>query len=153
MDNYKMKQIIQDHIKAGEFYEVQELAKKITQDELFLILRKLAYQEGVAVYAFICFLISQENKAEYHSLAAHLLALPLCAYPGACSAGLFHAREAVRLDPEDVTNKELLLYFNRIPEQVLEKDEAIAIAKEVLRQKPDSEAAKEVLLAYELFWQ
>lgn len=143
-----MNKLLQEKIHLGQFFEAKQLVNKVSKENIFLILKELVYTEKLAVYSFVCFLLTQENNAVYHAMAAHFLALPLCAYEGAYSLGLFHAREAVRLDPDDVTNKELLLLFNRIPEHLLGKEEAIRIAKEILIAKPESYAAREVLSDY-----
>ncbi|BBW96444.1 hypothetical protein ACPVTF_08110 [Geobacillus icigianus] len=91
------------------------------------------------------YLINNNETAYYHYLASELLSTAFCHLPDAYASALYHAKRAVELSPEDVSLKEHLLLFHDIPEKLISKEEAKAIAQEILKIMPNSEAAKNVL--------
>jgi len=64
---------------------------------------------------------------------------------GAYLVALFHARQAVSLNPDDVGLWEYLLLFHDIPERLIGDDEAVQIAKRILTIKPESIVARRVV--------
>lgn len=64
---------------------------------------------------------------------------------GAYQAAFFHAKKAVGLSPNDISYKEYLLLFYEIPEQLLTKEEATDIAKEILEEDPENKVSLFVL--------
>ena len=66
-------------------------------------------------------------------------------FPEGHLAGYYHARRALELDPFNIHYKEYLLEFRIIPEQILSREEAVQLSKEVIKDKPDSYRAKEIL--------
>ena len=59
-------------------------------------------------------------------------------FNGAYWVAYRHTRRAIELEPENDRNKESLLSFYDIPDKILSMEEALKVAEEVLREKPDS---------------
>ena len=59
--------------------------------------------------------------------------------------GLYHGLRAAKMDSENVNISEYLLYFNHIPEKVLDDELAIKFAEKVIAKNPNSMAAKMTL--------
>ena len=51
----------------------------------------------------------------------------------------------IELDPDNIGFKEYILFFYIVPEHLLPKNEAISIAKEVLKKNPNNIAALNTL--------
>ncbi|WP_278343214.1 hypothetical protein [Parageobacillus thermoglucosidasius] len=66
----------------------------------------------------------------------------MCHLPDAYASALYHAKRAVELSPEDVSLKEHLLLFYEIPEKLISKEEAKAIAQEILKIITDNKMGK-----------
>jgi hypothetical protein len=60
---------------------------------------------------------------------------------GCVSTAYYHAKRAVQIEPSDVASKELLLFLHIVPEQLVSKEEAIRIAKEILEIDPLNKTA------------
>jgi len=58
---------------------------------------------------------------------------------------LAQIRKAITLGPDDSALKEFLLFFHEIPDRLVDDTEAIAIAKLILKEKPDSKCAQDIL--------
>lgn len=83
-----------------------------------------------------------------HEIAALLMSGPLCFYKDAYSVGLFHARKLLALDPNNYKNKEFLLLFHDIPERLIQKEEAIKLAQDILEIEPSNFVAHRILRKY-----
>ncbi len=103
---------------------------------------------NITLYTLAASMLINEESAGEHQWASYLMAMPLCAYNGAYSLGLFHARRALELDPNNVDYKRFLILFHDIPERLIKKNEAIRIAQEVLQEDPDCGVSKNVLKRY-----
>ncbi|MNE85848.1 hypothetical protein D3C80_1828910 [compost metagenome] len=55
--------------------------------------------------------------------------------------GLYHGLRAHKLNPDNAEIMEYLLYFNHIPERLLDDSTAIQLASKVVKVKPESFAA------------
>lgn len=133
-------------VSVGGFTKARELLKNMNIDEIRDALLELSYDTGsIAPYSFICSILCDEESADFHYLASALLSISLNHLVGAYNAGLYHARRAVELAPEDASFKEYLLFFHNIPEELITKEEAIEIAKEVVKQIPNSKVALDIL--------
>ena len=137
---------LRDRILRGQFDEGLELTANAPLDDLRDALVGLAFEtESLACYAF-CVAMAERDGARGHGLASDVLATSsLCRLPGAYQAAFFHAKRAVKLAPSDVGYREFLLFFHGHPEQVLSRDEAVAIARDLLELDPDNEAARRLL--------
>ncbi len=74
-----------------------------------------------------------------------LISQALSHIEGAYNTGLYHARQAIQIEPKNITYKEYILLFNNIPEKLINDLEAIAIAKEILKQDPTNATALQAL--------
>ena len=59
-------------------------------------------------------------------------------FNGAYWVAYRHTRRAIELEPENDRNKESLLSFYDISDEILSMEEVLKIAKEVLGENPDS---------------
>lgn len=130
-------------------FKFEEAAKLLVNfDELTITsaIQTMGFDKpGVLAYVFVCFLLKNEEKAIYHYAASLLMSNAFNHYPEGHLAGYYHARRALELDPRNIHYKEYLLEFRVIPEQILSKEVAIQLAKEVIKAKPNSYRAKEIL--------
>jgi len=141
-----MKEKIKQLITSGDFQKAIEYIENEDRNILEQVVLELGFdEESISAYSFVCYLINNNETAYYHYLASELLSTALCHLPDAYASALYHAKRAVELSPEDVSLKEHLLLFHDIPEKLISKEEAKAIAQEILKIMPNSEAAKNVL--------
>lgn len=101
---------------------------------------------GVLAYVFVSFLLKKEEKAIYHNIASILMSGAFNYLPGAYLASYYHSKRAIKLDPSNIGYKNTLLFLRQIPEKILEKEEAVQLAKEILNEKPDSDSALGILI-------
>jgi len=136
-------------ILSGEFLKAKPLVKEINQERLDTILSKIGYdEESICAYSFICFLIKDNETVEYHLLACGLMQTALCHLTGAYQCALYHARRVVEMCPNDMEAKENLLFFYRLPEKLINDEEAKSIVDAVLKKNPESPIAKSVFDDY-----
>lgn len=129
-----------------KFYEASKLLINVDQLTITSAIDTLGHDKpGVLAYVFVSYLINIEEKAVYHNVASILMSGAFNYLPGAYLAAYYHSKRAIELDPSNVDFKATILYLRVIPEQVLGKEEAIQIAKEVIKVKPDSHDAKIIL--------
>jgi tetratricopeptide (TPR) repeat protein len=145
-ENKMNRSHLKNFIIAGKFIEVHEELKKINFKELEDFLVELAYEtESIAVYSFVSYLILTEENANNHYLASLLLSQPLSHLIGAYQAALYHAKRAIELAPKDTELKEYLLFFYELPDELMSREEAVAIAKEIIKINPKSRPALAIL--------
>ncbi len=147
MNNIEQK--IKGLILDGNFLEANQLLYKIDLDKLASILLDIGYdEESICAYSFVCFLMLKKETKEYHSLASDIL---IHAFPhliGGYKTALYHLRQAIKIDPNDIDLEEMLIFFHNIPEKLVSLEEAVKTATKVLEKKPDSNPAKRILLDY-----
>jgi hypothetical protein len=136
-------------ILAGKYVEAKLLSIAILPHEKFYnFIIGLGFDTGsIALYTFVCFLLTENESPQMHQLAAVLIAQALSHLDGAYSAGLFHARKAVELAKNDnnMLYKEYLLLFYDIPEQLLDASEAEQIAHDILQIDSHNKTAINVI--------
>lgn len=141
-----MKDNVKKLITLGDFKGANALIEKESKNFLEQIILELGFDEAsVGAYSFVCHLITIRESSDLHYLASELLSTALCHLPDAYSSALFHARRALELNPENVSLKEYLLLFHDIPEQLISKEEAKEIARDILNTMPNSIAAQNIL--------
>ncbi len=147
-ENTAMKKLSNEFellILKGEFERAKKIVKKFSNKELKDILFQISYSSGsIAPYGFICFLLQEYETSELHLMAAVLLSHGINHLPNAYNLALFHARRAVSLEPNS-GNKEFLLFFHELPEKLISDNDAIKIAKEILKETSNSKIAKEII--------
>ncbi|ODP29526.1 hypothetical protein PTI45_01009 [Paenibacillus nuruki] len=127
-----MKDNAKKLIISGDFKGANSLIEKEGKDFLEQIVLELGFDEGsIGTYSFVCHLITVKESSDLHYLASELLSTALCHLPDAYSSALFHARRALELNSEDISLKEYLLLFHDIPEQLINKEEARDIARDI----------------------
>ena len=132
-------------ILKGHFEEAKKITKKLASKELRDALFRIAYdRNSIAPYGFICFLLQGKETPQLHTIAAVLLSHGINHLPNAYNLALYHARRATEMSP-DWENKEYLLFFHELPEKLISDEEALKIAKEILKINSNSKAAKEIL--------
>lgn len=137
-------------ILSGKLKEAGEVASTMTINELTNSLLELAYDpEGLMAYTFANYLIcSLGEDSDLHYLASLLLSQPLCHFDGAYRAGLYHAKKALEISPNDTDLKVYLLFFHDIPDKLVSKEEAVILSKEILIDDPENQIAKRILQDY-----
>ena len=134
-------------VAAARFDEAAALAAWLPSDQVRDELLIMAFDTGsMAPYAFACAMVIRGSPAEWHQVAAELMTLPLCHLTDAYRVALFHARQATALAPDDILLKEFLLFFYTLPDQLISREEAEALATAILLENPESEAALAVLI-------
>lgn len=146
-----MNQEVKNLILAGEFKKAYDQMVPFNLNELSDFLIIAAFDFGsITFYGFVNYLILLNESAALHELAATIMAQPLCYIEGAYALAFFHAQKLLELEPDDIKNKEFLLFFHIIPDKVLGKEEAIEIAKDILKVESDNKAAREIVQRYNL---
>ena len=148
--NIKIKNLIIN----GEFYkakiELENYSLKELEDFILLFANQT---DNISFYSFICFLISIKSNSHYHYIASVLLATIFVYINGASSTAFFHAKEAViqNIDNANITYHEWALYFYNNPDVLLSKNEALIIAKEIIKIYPKNKRANDILKKDNLF--
>ncbi|MFB7157394.1 hypothetical protein [Lysinibacillus sp. NPDC056232] len=138
-----MKIRLENCILSLKFIEAKALVDGLTKDEFEDYILELCYKsESIIYYSFVLDLLKCRETAFLHYIASIILSHPLCHLEGAYQAAFYHAKKAIDWDGDDVELKEFLLFFNAIPDKLLNDQEAKILAEKVLKIKPDSEVAK-----------
>ena len=145
----KLKEQIRDLLLKNDLSGLESLLVGKDIDSWSGDLVDIAYDtKSLLAYTLICMMLMKQESSRLHSLATALLSHSLCYIEGAYASACYHMRRAVALDPKNVGYKEALLFFHEIPEQLLNKEEAIKLASEVLEKDPGSKAAQDIIKRY-----
>jgi hypothetical protein len=137
---------IKNLICNGNFGEVKKIVDNYSIEELSDVLCRVADDvKSIIVYSFVNFLLIDKELPEYHIIAAGLFSIPLFSIPGAYNVALYHVRRALELDSLSVEYREALLFFYDIPDQLVSREEALKVAQEIIKEKPDSSAALHII--------
>lgn len=133
-------------VKVGKFEEAKAYIKDMSYEDMHNSLIDLGFKtECVSLYTFVTFLLIEKETAALHYCAAMLIAQCFVYIEGSYSMGLFHARRSVELAPDDPSYKEYLLLYYNIPDKLLNKEDAEAIANALLSQDPSNITARNIL--------
>lgn len=144
-----MKDKLISFIKENEFREARKMYLNEPFNQLEKDIIEIAYDtEDVGVYFFVLDCIEYEESAKLHSIAFDLLCNVFNFISGAYFLAYNHMKKAVELDYNNYEYKEGLLLFYHLPEKILSKEEAINIALEILKEKPDNQAANSIINEY-----
>jgi tetratricopeptide (TPR) repeat protein len=139
-------EIIKNLVTNGDFLRAKREIERISQDSFRQMILELSYDERcIASYGFLCSLLIENETPEVHYLASEVMATAFCHLEGAYASALYHARRAAELSPDDTSYLEYLLLFHEIPEKLIDKEEAIQIAKKIIESDAENLAAKRVL--------
>ena len=106
----------------------------------------IAYDtESISTYLFILDMLFENESAELHSIASGLLANVFTYVQGAYYLAYDHMLKASHLEPDNYEYLGGLLLFYYVPEKILEKDDALIIAKKILSINPESVVSKEII--------
>lgn len=123
----------------GRFEEARDLVKNLTLDELFEQLRLINQKEKtITIYGYVVSLLIEHETAALHQLVSRVLVELLHTIEGAYISAYWHAKRALELDPKNLEYKLWLLKFYELPGQLLKKDKAISIAKEIVEVEADN---------------
>lgn len=86
--------------------------------------------------------LESRNDARLHSIALDSLCNPLCHLEGAYLAAFYHAKKCIELEPNNMQYREFLLFFASVPNDVFEEKSAMNWAKDILKDDPNNEVAK-----------
>jgi hypothetical protein len=118
------------NIKVAKYDELQKLAQK---EDVYENLVSLAFDtENFSLYVYSLFLILSTKSIEFNDNASEIINFALIQYKGAYSSGLLHARRIAALCSNDLYALDFLLFFYRIPENLVTREEAYAISRKIL---------------------
>lgn len=141
-----MLEKLKNYIMEGDFNLARSLYEKSDYEILEHDIHVIAYDtENVATYFFILDLIFHKNEPQLHYIACSLLCNPLVYIPGAYYLAYNHILQAIELDSENLKYKEYLLLFYNIPDKILKREEAVEVAKSILKIEPGNKAANSVI--------
>ena len=134
-------------IKKRDFTEASKMISQKEFKSLFEEILLLAFkEEDILYYDFMCFLLENgHNTSEMQYYTSELMATALNILPNGYKLAFEHAKKALALAPNDDSLKEYLLFFYEIPDQLLDKETAISLARDILKKNPDSVAAKQLV--------
>jgi len=142
----ELKEKLRKLLLKNDFNGLEELLSGMDVETWGGKLLDIAYDNGSLVsYILICMMLIKKESPKLHCFASILLSQSLSHIEDAYASGYYHIQRAVMLDPENVDYKEALLFFHEIPDQLVSKEEALRVAKEILQKKPDSSAALEIV--------
>ena len=138
---------LKSYILSGNFTKAKSITKSLETDELENYLVEIGYDTcNIMVYVFLCDILNEKESADIHYVASVVLAIAFSHLEGAYEGGYYHAKKAIKLDSDNIGFKEHILFFySGIPEPLLSKNEAISIAKEILKKSPKSIVALDIL--------
>ncbi|MCR5763623.1 MAG: hypothetical protein K6G00_09615 [Treponema sp.] len=132
-------------ISSGKYDEGEKICQNLSFMKIKNDFLKLAYDTtNFSLYSFASYMFTKTEDERWLELAISLLIGPLCFVEGAYSIGLFHARQLAR-NKNCVKNLVQLLFFYDIPEKLINRDEALEIAHQVLRLDPSNQLALQII--------
>ncbi|MGE0009975.1 MAG: tetratricopeptide repeat protein [Candidatus Babeliales bacterium] len=135
----------------GDFDKAKLYIKDLDNEKIYDLIVEINFNdESMVSYCFLASLLHDNETAELHINAASFLTFFLFHIQGAYNSALYHLRQAIKLDPDNIEYQELLLHFNEIPDRLVSQDEAIAVAKNILKDKSDSSVALRILSDYKI---
>jgi hypothetical protein len=137
-------------LNSLEFDKLEEELLKVPAENMEGMLNGLAYdsitdQNNLLVYTYLLSRIAKNETPQIHLLTSRIMGVTLNHIDKAELIGLYHGLRAAELDAENVNISEYLLYFNHIPERVLNDEMAVYFAEKVIKKNPNSLAAKMTL--------
>lgn len=97
---------------------------------------------NLLVYTFLSGLIAKEESSNLQLLISMIMATSLNLIDKSEKIALYHGLRALELDPGNINIMEYLLYFNHMPSRLLDNSLAVDFAKRILKENPNSMAAR-----------
>ena len=135
-------------ISSGSFLEAKKLISSVDRKELRNILLTIGLDDqNICAYSFVCFLMIEKETIEYHCLATEVLIHAFSYLAGAYETALYHTRKSIELDPNNIENEAMVLFFHALPfiNPLIREEEAKAVALKVLKSNPDHMPAQRVI--------
>jgi hypothetical protein len=134
MSNIETK--LKELIASGNFLEAKKMLPHIAHKKLAATLFDIGYHdENNCAYAFVCFVMLEDETVNYHCLASEIMTLAFPHLNGGYETALFHIRRAMELDPSDIELDETLLFFHSLPNKLVSDEEAQRVAVKLLARK------------------
>ncbi len=131
----------------GKISEAEKLIGKI--ENMPYEVEYWVYRTGnITLYTLALEKLLEKESGEGHYFASYYLSMPLYFYDGAYSLALYHARRMLALDPTNVDCKRYLITFYEIPDRLIQLDEAVQLAQDVLKEDPECTVSKRVIENY-----
>ena len=133
---------IEEGILNAQYEKVAKKFKNMSDEEINdIIYFNIADRtESFSVYGFTQYMFRKTSNTIWLSLSVSIMAYVLCWMEGAYAVGIFHAREAVKIE-KNLENLVTLLSFYGLPEHLMDDEEAENIAKEILELDKNNESA------------
>jgi hypothetical protein len=142
---------IKSLLKENKLLELEELLSNYSEAEIRDPLLSVSFDtEHTAIYSVVCMMLLKKPAAEMHYLAAEILVHSLHHLEGAYFTAVYHIRKAIKLDPKDPGLKEFLIFLHGIPDMVVSKEEAISLAKALIKENPENQCANNFLERYKI---
>ena len=127
------------------YEEANKKIININKQEIDKIIWNMAnVTESFTFYGFSQYMYKKTENIIWLNLSASMLSFTFCCVEGAYAVGIFHAREAVKIE-KNLENLVTLLSFYGLPEYLMDDEEAENIAKEILELDKNNERAIYVL--------
>lgn len=139
-----LKEVGVDILNAN-YEEANKKIVNINKQEIYEIIWNMAdVTESFTFYEFSQYMYKKTENVIWLNLSASLLSFTFCCVEGAYAVGIFHAREAVKIE-KNLENLVTLLSFYGLPEHLMDDEEAENIAKKILELDKNNESAIYVL--------
>ena len=124
-----------------KYEEANKKIVNINKQEIYEIIWNMAdITESFTHFLWIFTIYKKTENVIWLNLSASLLSFTFCCVEGAYAVGIFHAREAVKIE-KNLENLITLLSFYGLPEHLMDDEEAENIAKEILELDKNNESA------------
>lgn len=148
-----MIQDIINLILIGEFETALKKEKEYSKNISRELFEKAYDLESIAIYTYYNYKISKQENSADHYQASLILSQILNTINGAYDMSFYHAKEAIRLDPENLEYKEYILIFSNYPDLTMEINinDFKSYAFDLLDSNPKNIAATCFLQSIEVF--
>lgn len=134
-----MKEKFKIAVLNGNFENALQYFYLLPIEEATDVLIDIAMSANILSYAFVCALIMQKECVEHHLIAVALNECA-CFMEGAYMLAFYHLTKIVQLS-DDIKYLEHLLFYNDIPEKILNDRDAKKVTSVILKRDPANEIA------------
>lgn len=131
-------------ISSGKFFSAKQLLQTIPSGAIANFLINITFETNlIGIYTFVVFLLLENESIFFHEIAIEILSVSM--WKGANAAAFLHAKQIVKLAPANIKRKQHLLTYFGIPDCIMPYEEALFIAKEILKKDPTNITALETI--------
>lgn len=139
-----METIIKKMIFNNEFEETYELLKSVDDDEKFNYIVSISCDTtDIRIIGFVSFLIQKDNSYNNYRIMVNVLH-QMCWLNGAYHLAYFYANEMYKRSGS-IGDKKNLLFYWLVPEKPMSDDHALTLSREILKEDPYYNIAKEII--------